>query len=149
MLLGLRGVGKTVLLNRISEMAEGLGHEVVQLEAPEGQPLHDGGADIEPEALGRNFFRVRLDRQTPREQDYPRAMAEVGPGPHRSGAIAEIPGRSVGNTGALRAGLIRKGMLRSPAHGATAFTVPPFDQFMRRAVPSWHPTERRGKGDRS
>ena len=39
MLLGLRGVGKTVLLNRIAEQAEALGYEQVQLEAPEGRPL--------------------------------------------------------------------------------------------------------------
>lgn len=39
MLLGLRGVGKTVLLNKISELAEGLGYHVVMLEAPEGQRL--------------------------------------------------------------------------------------------------------------
>ena len=39
MLLGLRGVGKTVLLNRISELAEEKGYLVVQLEAPEGQRL--------------------------------------------------------------------------------------------------------------
>lgn len=39
MLLGLRGVGKTVLLNRIAEQAEALGYEHVQLEAPEGRPL--------------------------------------------------------------------------------------------------------------
>lgn len=39
MLLGLRGVGKTVLLNRIAEQAEALCYECVQLEAPEGRPL--------------------------------------------------------------------------------------------------------------
>jgi len=43
MLLGLRGVGKTVLLNRISEIAEDLGYQVVMLEAPEGQRLPDCG----------------------------------------------------------------------------------------------------------
>lgn len=39
MLLGLRGVGKTVLLNKIAEMAEAIGYHVVMLEAPEGQRL--------------------------------------------------------------------------------------------------------------
>ena len=39
----------------------------------------------------------------------------------------------------LRPGLIRKGMIYSPAHGDTAFTVPLFDQFLRRVMPSWPP----------
>jgi hypothetical protein len=89
------------------------------------------------DALDRSFFRVRFDRLTPREQDYLRAMAELGAGPHRSGAIAEALGRTVESTGPLRSGLIRKGMIWSPAHGETAFTVPLFDEFMRRAIPAW------------
>lgn len=89
-------------------------------------------------ALDRNFFRVRFDRLTPREQDYLRAMAELGPGPHRSGAIAEQLNTNVENIGPLRSGLIRKGMIWSPAHGDTAFTVPMFDAFMHRAMPEWH-----------
>jgi hypothetical protein len=31
--------------------------------------------------------------------------------------------------------LIRKGMIYSPAHGDTAFTVPLFDEFLRRVLP--------------
>jgi len=89
------------------------------------------------QALDRNFFRVRFDRLTPREQDYLRAMAELGPGPHRSGLIAAKLGSSVERMGPLRSGLIRKGMIWSPAHGDTAFTVPMFDEFMRRAMPKW------------
>lgn len=89
-------------------------------------------------ALDASFFRVRFDRLTPREQDYLRAMAELGAGPHRSGIIADALGRSVESTGPLRSGLIRKGMVWSPAHGETAFTVPLFDEFMRRAIPDWH-----------
>lgn len=96
------------------------------------------------DALDRSFFRVRFDRLTPREQDYLRAMAELGPGPHRSGAIADVLGRAVESIGPLRSGLIRKGMVWSPAHGETAFTVPLFDEFMRRAIPAWaSPAKRR------
>lgn len=87
------------------------------------------------EALDRSFFRVRFDRLTPREQEYLRAMAELGPGPHRSGAIAAALGKRVESLGPLRSGLIRKGMIWSPAHGETAFTVPLFDEFMHRAIP--------------
>jgi hypothetical protein len=96
------------------------------------------------EALDQSFFRVRFDRLTPREQDYLRAMAELGSGPHRSGAIADALGRTVESLGPLRNGLIRKGMVWSPAHGETAFTVPLFDEFMHRAIPDW-----RSPGDRS
>ncbi len=86
-------------------------------------------------ALDESFFRVRLDRLTPRERDYLRAMAELGPGPHRSGDISDVLGISVTSAGPLRSGLIGKGMIYSPAHGDTAFTVPLFDEFMRRTIP--------------
>ncbi len=85
-------------------------------------------------ALDRNFFRVRFDRLTPREQAYLAAMAELGPGPHRSGAIAEQMQKKVEHIGPLRSGLIRKGMVWSPSHGMTAFTVPMFDGFMQRTL---------------
>lgn len=91
------------------------------------------------EALDRSFFRVRFDRLTPREQDYLRAMAALGPGPHRSGDIADALGITVQQAGPLRNGLIKKGMIWSPAHGKTAFTVPMFDTFMIRAIPDWKP----------
>lgn len=90
-------------------------------------------------ALDRSFFRVRFDRLTPREQDYLRAMAELGSGPHRSGDIAKLLARRVESLGPLRSGLIRKGMVWSPAHGDTAFTVPLFDEFMKREMPTWCP----------
>lgn len=41
MLLGLRGVGKTVLLSKIEEMAESAGHVTSSIEAPEGKPLSE------------------------------------------------------------------------------------------------------------
>ncbi|MGQ0643125.1 MAG: AAA family ATPase [Gemmatimonadaceae bacterium] len=90
--------------------------------------------------LDRGFFRVRWDRLTPRERDYLRAMAELGPGPHRSGAIADILGVSVTSAGPLRNALIGKGMIFSQQHGETAFTVPLFDQFLKRTDPEWEPT---------
>ncbi len=86
-------------------------------------------------ALDRDFFRVRLDRLTPKEREYLRAMAELGPGPHRSGDIATALGVRVESVGPRRSGLIRKGMIYSPAHGDTAFTVPLFDEFLRRVMP--------------
>lgn len=87
-------------------------------------------------ALDESFFRVRFDRLTPSEKRYLRAMAELGPGPHRSGDIAEALGREVTSLGPTRNNLIAKGMIYSPSHGDTAFTVPLFDEFMRRIMPA-------------
>lgn len=86
--------------------------------------------------LDQNFFLVRFDRLTPKEKEYLRAMAELGPGPHRSGDIAAKLGVRVESVAPRRSGLIAKGMIYSPAHGDTAFTVPLFDAFLHRAM-SW------------
>lgn len=85
--------------------------------------------------LDESFFRVRLDRLTSREKDYLRAMSELGPEAHRSGDIAEQLGMKVQSAAPLRSNLIRKGMIFSPTHGDTAFTVPLFDEFMKRTLP--------------
>jgi hypothetical protein len=86
-------------------------------------------------ALDDSFFRVRFDRLTPLEKDYLRAMASLGAGPHRTGAVAEVMGRASSAVAPTRASLILKGMIWSPEHGDTAFTVPLFDEFMRRVMP--------------
>lgn len=86
-------------------------------------------------ALDESFFRVRFERLTPAERRYLRAMADRGPGPHRSGDIADRLQRKVTALGPTRNQLIAKGMIWSPNHGDTAFTVPPFDEFMRRIMP--------------
>lgn len=57
------------------------------------------------------------------------------PGPHRSGDIAAELGKSVTSVVPVRNELIGKGMIYSPAHGDTAFTVPLFDGFMKRIMP--------------
>lgn len=106
----------------------------------ESSPIR--GADTEQATidalaeLDGSFFRVRFDRLTPAEKRYMRAMAQLGAGPHRSGDIAEALGRKVTTVAPLRNSLIAKGMLFSPAHGDTAFTVPLFDGFMKRIMPA-------------
>ncbi len=92
--------------------------------------------------LDTSFFRVRFDRMTPGEKTYLRAMAELGPGPYRSGDVAAKLDRKVTSLGPLRSGLISKGMIYSPAHGDTAFTVPLFDQFLRRIMPEFQAPSR-------
>lgn len=84
--------------------------------------------------LDTNFFRVRFDRLTPRERDYLRAMADLGEGPQRSGDIADQLNVKVQTVAPIRSALIKKGMIYSPAHGDTAFTVPLFGDFMKRIM---------------
>lgn len=87
--------------------------------------------------LDENFFRVRFDRLTPREKKFLRAMAELGPGPHRTSDISQKLNATINTLGPVRAKLIKKGMVYSPSHGDMAFTVPLFDEFMRRAIPQF------------
>lgn len=89
--------------------------------------------------LDQNFFRVRFDRLTPSEKNFLRAMAALGPGAQRTGDIADTLGVKVTSLGPVRAKLIKKGMIYSPAHGDMAFTVPLFDEFMVRAIPQFKP----------
>ena len=62
-------------------------------------------------------------------------MELCGPGPYRTNDIATKLGVKIYRIGPIRARLIKKGMIYSPAYGEIAFTVPLFDEFMRRAMP--------------
>ncbi|MGB5093084.1 MAG: ATP-binding protein [Parvibaculum sp.] len=179
-LVGLRGVGKTVLLVRMREMAEENGYRAVSVEAHEGKSLAalltpglrqilfsldrienakdmaklglrvlksfvgslsirindvERASENAIRILDESFFRVRFDRCTPSEKRYMRALAELGGGSHRSGDIADALGVKVTSVGPTRSTLIKKGMIYSPQHGDTAFTVPLFDSYMRRVMP--------------
>lgn len=90
-------------------------------------------------ALDNSFFRVRFDRLTPSEKRYLRAMADLGTGPHSSTAVADHLERKASSFGPVRASLVAKGMIYTPGYGQTAFTVPLFDTFMRRAMPGFEP----------
>ena len=98
--------------------------------------VQDASATV-TERLDENFFRVRFDRLTPRERRFLRAMAELGPGAQRGSEVAECLSVKINSIGPTRAKLINKGMIYSPAHGYLAFTVPLFDDFMRRAMPEF------------
>jgi hypothetical protein len=89
--------------------------------------------------LDQNFFRVRYDRLTPKERGFLRAMAYLGPEKRRTGDVAEALGVKITSLGPVRANLIKKGMIYSPAHGDLAFTVPLFYEFMMRAIPEFQP----------
>ncbi|MCC6579764.1 MAG: ATP-binding protein [Phycisphaeraceae bacterium] len=89
--------------------------------------------------LDQNFFRVRFDRLTPSEKHFLRAMAKLGTGAQRTSDVADALGVKVTSIGPVRAKLMKKGMIYSPAHGDLAFSVPLFDEFMVRAIPEFKP----------
>ncbi|MDO8737221.1 MAG: ATP-binding protein [Thermoleophilia bacterium] len=95
--------------------------------------------DFVKSRLDSNFFRVRFDRLTPLEKNFLRAMAQLGSGPYRSSDVADALGKKMSSLGPMRSQLINKGMIYSPAHGEMAFTVPLFDEFMRRSIPEFQP----------
>lgn len=94
LLVGLRGVGKTVLLREIRRRALTKSYVVETIEAQE-------------------------------EQTVAQLLAP---------AVAELIGKTTNQLGPVRDTLIRKGMVYSPAHGDIAFTVPLFDQLMKRTM---------------
>ena len=106
-------------------------------ESPIGVDTVARASQLAIASLDASFFRVRFDRLTPREKDYLRAMAELGREPQRSGDIAQLLGTTSERVAPLRASLIAKGMVFSPQHGDTAFTVPLFDEFMKRTMPEF------------
>ena len=91
--------------------------------------------EIVVERLDQSFFRVRFNRLTPKESEFLRAMAGLGPHAQRTGDIADAMGIRLNAISPLRSSLIKKGMIYSPAHGEIAFTVPLFNEFMLRAIP--------------
>jgi hypothetical protein len=86
--------------------------------------------------LDDGFFRVRTGRTSDPERAYLRAMAELGPGPARSGEVAALLGKGSSALGPTRDGLIRKALCYSPRWGEVDFTVPLFDEFMKRWIPN-------------
>jgi hypothetical protein len=100
--------------------------------SPISQSDVETASEIALRNLDESFFRVRFDRLTPREKEYLFAMAALGPSPHRSGDVAAELNVAVESIAPVRSSLIKKGMIFSPAHGDTAFTVPLFDEYLNR-----------------
>jgi hypothetical protein len=88
--------------------------------------------------LDDGFFRVRTGRTSDPERAYLRAMAELAPGPVRSSAVAALLGKKTASVAPTRDGLIKKALCYSPRWGEIDFTVPMFDQFMKRWIPDLH-----------
>lgn len=85
--------------------------------------------------LDNGFFRVRFDRLTKAEVEYVRAMASLGTGPYKVNDLAQALGKDPKSLGPRRASIIKKGMIYAPSYGDIDFTVPLFDDFLRRTQP--------------
>ncbi len=96
-------------------------------------------ADDAIRRLDAGFFSVRYDRLTPKEKEYVRAMAELGPGWHKTADVAAMLDEKPQALGPRRAGIIQKGMIYMPEHGRIAFTVPMFDEYLKRIQPEFTP----------
>jgi hypothetical protein len=90
---------------------------------------------VAPSSPGESFFKVRLGRLTDRQQQYARVIAELGPEPARSTAVANELGLTVQQAAPIRDELIKKGVAYSPIRGRVTFTVPKFDEFIKRKIP--------------
>lgn len=86
--------------------------------------------------LDGSFFKVRAERTTQFELRYLRAMAELGPQPHKASDVARVLGRTSEQLGPTRSRLIDKGLLYTPGYGLAAFTVPQFDRYLLRTYPA-------------
>jgi len=128
-------VGRIAVLTRgYPYFLQELGYQVWN--AASGSPISIDCIDVaEKEALRRldeGFFKVRIERLTPKEKEYVIAMARLGAGPYRSADVADLLGERLTTLGPRRAQIIAKGMIYSPAHGDIAFTVPMFDEYLKR-----------------
>jgi hypothetical protein len=101
-------------------------------ESPIGLEYALSAQPLVEDKLDESFFRVRVERATPVERQYMRAMAECGPGPRTAGEVAERLGKTPQQVAPTRARLVEKGLLYAPQYGSAAFTVPQFDRFLLR-----------------
>jgi hypothetical protein len=84
-------------------------------------------------ARDTSIYEVRIQRVTDRERRYMRAMAELGEGPYRSGDVAAKLGVMTSEVSAIRQRLLEKGLAyATEVYGYIDFTIPRFDEFMRR-----------------
>lgn len=84
------------------------------------------------DAMDVSFFKVRMDRSTTAERNFMKAMATLPESPYKTSDIASKLGKQINSIGPVRATLISKGFVYSPQHGELAFTVPMFDDYIRR-----------------
>ncbi len=96
-------------------------------------------------ALDQTMYEVRMQRATKTEQRYMRAMAELGPGPYRTGDVAHATGKPTTALSPVRQSLLSKGLIYATEdYGHIDFTVPRFDEYLRRQL-THRPPHPRGR----
>ena len=101
-------------------------------------------------ALNQTMYEVRMQRSTNAERHYMRAMAELGPGPYRSGDVARAAGKPTTAFSPVRQSLLEKGLIYATEdYGHIDFTVPRFDQYLRRQLPYRSPRKQSQTRSRS
>jgi hypothetical protein len=107
----------------------------------------DKAAPRAGEALDRGLYEVRIQRATLKERRYLRAMAELGAGPYKAGAVAKAMGTTTTTLSTIRQKLLDRGLIYATEdYGYVDYTVPRFDEFMRRNMPYKAPSGRSGPG---
>jgi hypothetical protein len=95
-------------------------------------------------ALDRAIYEVRVQRATANERKYMRAMAELGDGPYRSGAVARKLGQPSTAVSPVRQRLLTKGLIyATEEYGYIDFSLPRFAEFMGRHMPYRAPRRKR------
>ncbi len=95
------------------------------------------------ESLDRGNYEVRIQRATAKERRYLRAMAELGAGPYKAGSVASAMGSTTTALSTVRQKLLDRGLIYATEdYGYVDFTVPRFDEFMRRHMPFRRPPAR-------
>jgi hypothetical protein len=98
------------------------------------------------EALDRGIYEVRIQRATQKERRYLRAMAELGIGPYKVGAVAKAMASTTTALSTVRQKLLDRGLIYATEdYGHVDFTVPRFDEFMRRHMSYRRPAARSAK----
>lgn len=90
-------------------------------------------------SLDASFFAARIARIPESEIDYVRALASLGPGPHRSGDVAAAAGKTTSAVAAFRDRLIREGLVYAPRYGWVELAIPHFDDYVTRTLPPIEP----------
>lgn len=78
---------------------------------------------------------MRFDRCTKKEHDFLFAMVKCGELPCTIANVAKISRKTVSTISPLRVQLINKGIIYSTGYGEIDFTVPLFDQYLKRINP--------------
>lgn len=88
------------------------------------------------QTLDAAFFAARIARIPSSEVAYVQALASLGPGPHRSGEVADAAGKTTSQVAAFRDRLIAEGVVYAPRYGWVEFAIPHFDQYVQRTTRS-------------